>query len=1158
MLNENLNFQNDQVSLSSSIKQKISYNGLLSEKSENENSNNSNQDQSKSQEKNLGKKMSITIKKKEHKMTEQEKELNRKILKNMNKKLNFLKNPRFRIQQKCLLYSNEIFNEILSKENPFVVEPVIIIFREYQLNSVYQIDLKLTNRKQILTSFKYIPPSTQNFSLRKIIYPKKDSSLIAPGMNAKIEILFNATSLDSFEDEISIITEFFAFKVPLKAIREKPSLSLENPMNCGKCLIGDQTSMIFRCKNYGGDAHFKFSTENINNNNSPHNNAYNNAILNQNLINDNDQSDYRVDNEVLTAGPFSIFPQEFYLYKGMSVEILVNFCPKKEGLIEKDLIIICDSKVNLPQKIIGEGIKVDFKIISLDDLVFNENSDTLENLFFEDAYPSTSISRKIKIKNLSEYELKYHWNIYDKYEMRKHFMDNQDTFFSIEPEKGFFEPLEEIGFNINFQPKNCKNYEQKIDLVIEDIPFTAIKNFKINSQNTNENFSGKNNNVKLARNTFTKGEPFLLALNSPYPSYPFFSFNLVGKGKQSDMDIEYTLIDLGKVFIGEKVSRSFSIKNTKSGQIIFKIKKILQGMNNSNLNLDCNKRDIFSYISNTNETNIANFINNFFKEANPKETFRDHFRTESIFKMKKIIEKNFNNNIDNNNKQNFLSRKNKNMFDNTRYNNNNNINNINISNPKLNNINNKSNNDNDNIIDGNKTIYFNLGKLSEMNKTNKSPISNNNNISINNFENSLNDNNNFISNINIPFLKIFTAKKNFFNKIFEDNNNNSPKNITKHSSSNNSNSKILKNNIKIIPLQGQNQGKNQDQGQGQGLENKIKNNSISMIIKKPDSVLTSLNSKSNKNYDNLLMKKKGIILEPIKETNNNFETTKNEDDKIFNNNYKNNNLTKSYAPTKSKYSFSSNYEKEKNQKNNNNLNNQIEIYSKKKNFNRGMSKNLSNNINNEKNITPNNNNNLQSTNISKSIFSGFSGNNNNNNIPEDEDLEIIENDELILNKDESVSLNIQFQAYKLGRFKCSCILKAEDGIPLSVDFSAYVVGPQIKADISCIHFGLFPVSEIKVIKFKLINLSKVPARFLIKERKFKNINFDNYINSEYLRENEGIIKDKKTRRGIKEIGDFINENLRVMDINIIDNYEIKFYPLCGFIDENSEIEITVK
>lgn len=198
-------------------------------------------------------------KKKEYKMTEEEKEINRKILKNMNRKQNFVKNPRFRNNGKFMLYSNALFSSILNDENPFVVEPLIVTFREYQLNCIYQIDLKLTNRKQILTSFKHIPPETQKFSIKKIIYPKKDTGLIAPGMHAKIEILFNATSLDNFEDEISIITETFAFKIPLRAIRESPALSLDNPMMSGKCLLGDQTSMVFRCKNNGGDAHFKFS-----------------------------------------------------------------------------------------------------------------------------------------------------------------------------------------------------------------------------------------------------------------------------------------------------------------------------------------------------------------------------------------------------------------------------------------------------------------------------------------------------------------------------------------------------------------------------------------------------------------------------------------------------------------------------------------------------------------------------------------------------------------------------------------------------------------------------------------------------------------------------------------------------------------------------------
>lgn len=82
-------------------------------------------------------------------------------------------------------------------------------------------------------------------------------------MCAKIKILFTPTSLNNFDDDLQIITEKFAFKVSLKAIKDQPALSLENPMNCTKCLVGDQISMVFRCKNNGGDAHFKFLAQDL-------------------------------------------------------------------------------------------------------------------------------------------------------------------------------------------------------------------------------------------------------------------------------------------------------------------------------------------------------------------------------------------------------------------------------------------------------------------------------------------------------------------------------------------------------------------------------------------------------------------------------------------------------------------------------------------------------------------------------------------------------------------------------------------------------------------------------------------------------------------------------------------------------------------------------
>jgi hypothetical protein len=105
-------------------------------------------------------KKSNKIKKKEFKMTEEEKEMNRKILKNMQIKSNYTRNPRFKENVKIMLYSNPMFKDIKSKENPFVVEPPIVIFRDYQLNCIYEIELKLINRIQLLTNFKYVPPKT--------------------------------------------------------------------------------------------------------------------------------------------------------------------------------------------------------------------------------------------------------------------------------------------------------------------------------------------------------------------------------------------------------------------------------------------------------------------------------------------------------------------------------------------------------------------------------------------------------------------------------------------------------------------------------------------------------------------------------------------------------------------------------------------------------------------------------------------------------------------------------------------------------------------------------------------------------------------------------------------------------------------------------------
>lgn len=550
--------------------------------------------------------MSKNQKKKEIKMTEEEKEKNRKILYNMNLKLNFVKNPRYRNNIPPPKYTDTNYQPINSPDNAFSIEPQEVVFKDYQSGSIYQIDLKILNRTQLLTSFKYIPPMTEFFTIKNIIYPKKDSSLIAPGMYAKMQIYFYAQTMDNFEDEIVILTEKIAFKVPLKAIRDKPAIILKNPLDCGKCLVGDKIEKHFLCKNNGGDAHFKFYIEGQENNEQKNYPGVSQEDLVGALQNNS------VSNELLVVPPFTVFPQEFYLYKGMSQNISVTFCPIDEGIVEKKLILACDT-TKLQYILRGEQIKVDIIIKTLDGLdmsqkylpkdneekkeneienekielkevkeyvdedeekgekvpklqivnKISEKEEKLENLLFEDTYPFATRQRILVMKNISSLPIKYHWSIYDFYHQNEFSMTGDETFFTIEPEEGVFKSKEEIKFTITFKPVNSIIYEQKLELFIEEIPFQAIKQF---------NFE-ENKNMKT---TVSKVEPYLPAFNSSLPSFPLYTFSLRGRGKLPFLNVDKNIIDLGDVYVGQSVNDNFKVYSDQSGFVTFQPVKIFQ------------------------------------------------------------------------------------------------------------------------------------------------------------------------------------------------------------------------------------------------------------------------------------------------------------------------------------------------------------------------------------------------------------------------------------------------------------------------------------------------------------------------------------------------------------------------------------------------------
>ena len=67
----------------------------------------------------------------------------------MNKRVNYTKNPRFKINKAPLKLNQEAKGEAGDLSNPWSVEPKVVLFVDYQVNGVYEIPLKVTNKSKV-------------------------------------------------------------------------------------------------------------------------------------------------------------------------------------------------------------------------------------------------------------------------------------------------------------------------------------------------------------------------------------------------------------------------------------------------------------------------------------------------------------------------------------------------------------------------------------------------------------------------------------------------------------------------------------------------------------------------------------------------------------------------------------------------------------------------------------------------------------------------------------------------------------------------------------------------------------------------------------------------------------------------------------------------
>ena len=80
--------------------------------------------------------------------------------------------------------------QITDKQNPFRVEPPVVLFVDYQVKGVYEIPIKVTNASGLIRRIKFVPPASSEFTVCKVKYPQGTTGDIAPGMSLTMVVAF--------------------------------------------------------------------------------------------------------------------------------------------------------------------------------------------------------------------------------------------------------------------------------------------------------------------------------------------------------------------------------------------------------------------------------------------------------------------------------------------------------------------------------------------------------------------------------------------------------------------------------------------------------------------------------------------------------------------------------------------------------------------------------------------------------------------------------------------------------------------------------------------------------------------------------------------------------------------------------------------------------
>ncbi|XP_054047968.1 deleted in lung and esophageal cancer protein 1 [Rissa tridactyla] len=413
-----------------------------------------------------------------------EEERERAYLAKLEKRQNYLKNPRFFPPNslhggKSLVISQEKVEQTIARRKAednkgdtsfvpvFLANPPTVLFSDYEVGQVYEMTIELQNITSTCHHVRLIPPSTSAFAIGPGKFPGK-GGMIAPGMTCQYTVQFIPEHLGDYEDRILVETQVSEpLLIPIQAKRPPPVLTLPHIIDCGSCLVGGIKVTIISCRNEG------FSTGKF-------------CIMPKKAWPPpNSKAVATVD--FVIQDPFGIYPAVFELAPGQSTTVEVVFFPSFPEVSQQIYTIVCDSCQVNDVTVTGVG-----QLIALE-LVFvtggeskaepGEVTDvTAQHLIrFDPQNPHTTQEKKLVIRNSTHVELPFYWQIIKPNLkplipeetadfMKLKYTQDTESAFSLNLEQGVLLPHADHEFILTYTPQELKSYHSVIQMVLRDIP----------------------------------------------------------------------------------------------------------------------------------------------------------------------------------------------------------------------------------------------------------------------------------------------------------------------------------------------------------------------------------------------------------------------------------------------------------------------------------------------------------------------------------------------------------------------------------------------------------------------------------------------------------------------------------------------------------------